>query len=348
MGRNLSKLMVAIVLIATSFASQADGVILQYHHVSTSTPKVTSVTPAQLTEHLSLLESLNIEVLPLPEFLQKAMNGDRSTRYAAITFDDGYRNILENGHPILQEYEFPYTIFINPEQIGQRRDQLTWGEVKQLSDDGVLFANHTLNHQHLLQRKRGETRQQWLQRIREDITRADAIIAEKLGSSPKYLAYPYGEYNRDVQTLLRELDYVGFAQHSGAVGAGTELTAVPRYPAAGVYANPTTLKTKLLSLAMPVIDSDLTEPEITSAQLPDIRLTVNSDDLHQHLVACYYNGDKVPVEINQGWQISLSEYPAPVGRSRINCTAPSRSQPGRYYWFSQAFFKADNNGQWRE
>lgn len=348
MGKNLSKMVVAIVLIATSFASQADGVILQYHHVSSSTPKVTSVTPAQLMEHLDLLESLDIKVLPLPVFMQKAMNGERSARYAAITFDDGYRNILDNAHPILQEYQFPYTIFINPEQIGQRRDQLTWEEVKRLSDEGVLFANHTLNHQHLLQRQQGENRQQWLRRIREDITQADAIINEKLGTSPKYLAYPYGEYNRDVQALLSELNYVGFAQHSGAVGAGTDLTAVPRYPAAGIYANPATLKTKMLSLAMPVISSDLANPEITSTHLPDFTLTVNSDDMHQHLVACYYNGDKIPVEVNQGWQISLSEYPAPVGRSRINCTAPSRSQPGRYYWFSQAFFKADENGQWRE
>jgi len=105
-------------------------VILQYHHVSTKTPASTSIAPEKFAEHLSHLYR-HYTVVDLFDAI-KALRAGNSLpdKAVAITFDDGFDNILLNAHPLLRKYNFPYTIFINPQRIDRDRNQLTWDEVK--------------------------------------------------------------------------------------------------------------------------------------------------------------------------------------------------------------------------
>ena len=61
------KLITLIMLLATAFTSTFvnSAVILQYHHVSTDTPKSTSISPAQFELHLNYLANNGYQVLPL-------------------------------------------------------------------------------------------------------------------------------------------------------------------------------------------------------------------------------------------------------------------------------------------
>ena len=61
------------------------------------------------------------------------------------------------------------------------------------------------------------------------------------------LAYPYGEYNPEIQQLVRVLDYIGIAQHSGPVNANSDFTALTRFPFAGM-AKMTVVRPKLLQI----------------------------------------------------------------------------------------------------
>lgn len=333
-------------------------VILQYHHVATDTPMITSTPPDVFAEHLAYLYR-HFNVVPLPDAINALRNGtglpDKSV---AITFDDGFDNILTNAHPLLRKYGFPYTIFINPALIGRASKQLTWEEVTQMSEEGVTFANHTMAHQHLLNRqkvivndthnetKTTENETQWLSRVLEDITQAEAILEARLGYSLRYLAYPYGEFNRTLSEALRELDYVGFAQHSGGVSSQSDFTALPRYPAAGRYAKLATLKIKLNSLAMPVLDSNINDPELTSATPQQMRLSLDAKDFYLSSVNCFYQGKLQPKVINNEELIIELSKDMPIGRSRMNCTAPSKREKGRFYWLSQPFFKANQYGMY--
>ena len=114
-----------------------------------------------------------------------------------ITFDDGYENILKNAHPIMVDMGFPYTIFINPGEIGTNRSQLTWAQVEAMHNDGVTFANHTLDHLHMLDGRvssngadSGTNDEAWLKKVWQNVAEAEAIIDSKIGESLKYLAYP--------------------------------------------------------------------------------------------------------------------------------------------------------------
>ncbi len=325
-------------------------VILQYHHVSTKTPMSTSIAPEKFAEHLAYLYR-HFTVIDLPSAMYALQHKQQlPNRAVAITFDDGFANILNNAHPLLQRYGFPYTIFINPQSIGVEPSQLTWLEIKQMAQQNVTFANHTLNHLHMLNRKSDpvsgtpESTEIWLERIMQNINAAEAIIAKQVGYSLQYVAYPYGEYNRVLADRIKAEGYLGFAQHSGAVASHTDFSAIPRFPAAGRYANLKTLAVKLNSLAMPLIDTNITSPEIREYgdDFPtSMELTLATNDLSVKRVNCFFQGDVTATSSTANVvHVTLPEA-FPVGRSRINCTVPSKQHKRRFYWFSQPFFKAN-------
>ena len=222
-----------------------------------------------------------------------------------------------------------------------------------MQDEGVMFANHTLDHLHMLERKANENESQWLQRVWSNVEQAEAKLLAETGQTHQFLAYPFGEFDARLTAHAKGQGYIGFGQHSGAVGKLSDFGAIPRFPAAGIYANLNTLKTKLASLAMPVASSSVTDPLITTTNQPDkvaLVLAEQAQDVQVNNIACFYSGDRIATEVtNETSENTVTirfSIPSvlPVGRSRVNCTAPSNRLKGRYYWYSQPFFKAALDG----
>lgn len=324
-----------------------NAVILLYHHVSTKTPRSTSISPSDFNAHMEYLKAHHT-VVSLQDVVDALKtNTALPDKAVAITFDDGYANILENAHPILADLAFPYTIFINPAEIGVGAKQLTWQQVEDMHNQGVTFANHTMDHLHMLNGAKSMGKEAWLEYVWQNVLQAEEQIENRLAIKLKYLAYPFGEYNSTLEQKLKDNEYVGFGQHSGAVGPYSNLQALPRFPAAGPYANLSSLKTKLNSLAMPVIHSSLSNPQLDSRTLSaPIRLTIESQDMRTSQVTCFFKGEPIEtITENKTVSFKLTE-PLPIGRSRVNCTAPSIKQRGRYYWYSQPFFVAGADGNY--
>lgn len=63
-------------------------------------------------------------VLPLSEALVRAFDGTLPPRAAAITFDDGYRNVATNAFPVLRSLGLPSTVFLPTATIGT--DEVLW------------------------------------------------------------------------------------------------------------------------------------------------------------------------------------------------------------------------------
>ena len=342
LNRLAAKTMLLIFIAASSFnnsvaaaRAESHATILLYHHVSSQTPPSTSIATAQFKTHLEYLHDNHV-VLPLTQIIE-ALKNDKALpdKAVAITFDDGYRNILDNGHPLLQALNMPYTIFISPTLIGKQAGQLTWDEVKSMATQGVTFANHTSYHDHLLARQEDESQTQWLKRVVQDIEFAETQLEQQLGYSLKYLAYPYGEYNLMLKNELEKNGFTGFGQQSGGVSSYSDFGALPRFPAAGVYANLNSLKTKMASLAMPVTSPPI-EPLRQIDEQPTITLTLDSSQVKPARINCFYNNQPLELQRSQSaFSFTIPE-PLKAGRTRVNCTAPS-GQKGRFHWFSQAF-----------
>lgn len=333
--------------IDSSLSTTPNAAILLYHHVSSSTPASTSISPEAFKSHMEYLDAHHT-VVSLQDVVSAIQHNTTLPENAvAITFDDGYANILDNAHPILADLGFPYTVFINPDEIGVGPKQLTWEQVIAMHNDGVVFANHTLDHLHMLNGEQAMGERAWLEKVWQNVESAEKKIEDKLDISLKYLAYPFGEYNTALANKLKAEGYIGFGQHSGAVGLSSDMQALPRFPAAGPYANLATLKTKLNSLAMPVTQSSHKDPRMTARNLSSpISLTIDSDDVRLTQVNCFFGGDPIETSLEENVLTFTLDETLPVGRSRVNCTAPSNAQSGRYYWYSTPFFVADEDGNY--
>ena len=335
------------VLISINTWAADNAVILLYHHVSDNTPKLTSVSPDTFRQHMQYLAE-NHNVLPLKQVIE-ALQSKKPLpeKTVVITFDDGYDNIYENAHPILREFAFPYTIFVNPPLIGEVDYQLDWQQVKLMAKQNVSFANHGKQHTHMLGKQVGESQQDWLNRTMRDIQDAEKMLEQNIGYSLKYFAYPYGEFDEQLKTRLSSQGYIGFAQHSGAIASYSDFSALPRYPAAGVYSNIQTLAVKLNSLAMPVTDISIKDPKVELPfQHQIMTLSVKTEDIAPHQINCFQNGQVLNKSLmKNSISVEIKSITQP-GRHRVNCTAPSMRKKGRFYWYSQPFFVPTADGNW--
>jgi len=327
------------------------AVILQYHHVNDTTPKSTSITPAQFEVHLKYLEEHSFNVVPLSQLMEKIKSQQPlKDKTVAITFDDAYVDILTQAKPLLDQFNYPYTIFVNPAIISRNSPSyLSWAQLKALGDEGVIIANHGYEHDSITRITDNLTQAQWLTKQTKLLLKSEEIIKEKTGQSWRYYAYPYGEYSPAIQNWTKENNFIAFSQQSGAVGLYTDLTSVPRFPASMPYDKISGLRDKLNSLPFNIqLEDSEAETIFEYKQTASVTFNVEADDFYQSGLNCYISGlgkQKIQWQGDNSFTISFTG-DLPTGRVRCNCTAASISKPGRYYWYSKPWFILKEGGQW--
>ena len=321
------------------------GVILLYHHVATDTPPSTSISPTDFRAHLEYLRDNDFSVIGLDTLIEALRNGKPvPDRAVAITFDDGYASIYSEAFPMLQSFGYPFTLFLSTDPINRSQaNYMTWAQVRELSDAGVVIANHLIEHPYMLTRQEGETDQQWLQRQRVEILTAEETIANQTGQSHRYLAYPYGEFDPAIKSLLGELNFVGLAQNSGAVGYNSDFLALPRYPLASIYADLDSARTKLDTKAFNVSLLSPVSP-VTTVRNPPVTLQFDPGDYKLDQIGCFANSEPIPMtwlDKENGLVELRPDQEYPGRRWRYICTAPD-PQSRRYYWYSVQWIKLDD------
>ena len=76
------------------------------------------MTPAALTDRMSLLQRGGYAVLPLGEALQRLRERTLPPGAVALTFDDGMHDFAVNAAPILERFGFPATVYMATFYLG--------------------------------------------------------------------------------------------------------------------------------------------------------------------------------------------------------------------------------------
>lgn len=328
----LSTLFSCLVGVFSSQAS-ADLVALQYHHVSDATPASTSTGVALFESQLDLIEELGLEVVPLQSGTADALAGKLDNRaQIAITFDDAYESVYSTAAPILEAKGYPFTVFVNTDAIGGA-GYMTWDQLAEFRDsETVTLANHSKDHAHMVQRP-GEPAQAWRKRTEKSLDRAQETLRKRLDIDVPMFAYPYGEFSSELETMLKARGWYGYGQQSGAIGANSHPTRLPRFPMANTYGQLKNLKIKLTSKALPV-DAGKLPDGVMDKNPPTLTFTL-PDSLTAERLTCFASGQgRIDFQINHGQTIVLSA-PGKFNsrRFRYNCTYPAGG--GRFYWLSQ-------------
>ncbi len=343
--------LVAIVLsccqvLAADNCTPSHAVILIYHHVSETTPASTSVTPDIFRQHLEFLDHHGFRVMALPEVVETLKSGDDlPDSVVVLTFDDGYESVYTEAFPQLKKRGWPFTVFVCPESISRSRGPVvTWDQLREMSAAGATVANHGLRHEFMNRRRAGEDPKTHRLRLELELKFAQELIIDNHLGHSELLAYPYGEYSPDVQSVVEMLGWTALGQQSGAAGANSDFTCLPRFPMAGQFAALDSFGDKVSCLPLPTnimmtMDPNL-EPESAATEAPTLTLVLETGCLGSSVVNAFASGQgPIPcqwLDRESGFLQIQAPNPLPMGRNRYNVTA---SVPGtnRWYWFSQVW-----------
>jgi peptidoglycan/xylan/chitin deacetylase (PgdA/CDA1 family) len=99
-------------------AARGCGVILMFHRVrpwqqhSFAPNRSLEITPEFLDGVITLLKRQGFELIALDDVPGRLDSQAACRPFAAVTFDDGYRDTLEYAWPILKRHEVPWTVYI--------------------------------------------------------------------------------------------------------------------------------------------------------------------------------------------------------------------------------------------
>jgi len=183
--------------------------ILTYHNFTKDEGSSYSINIIEFEKQMNYLATHNYSVISLSELLKGLKNGQLPPKPVVITIDDGFKSTFTLAYPVLKKYNFPATLFIYTDFIERNSNSLTWGEIKEMTENNLEIGSHTLSHCNLLKYKENENYENYLARIKKEIFLSKEILEIKIGGKVKFFAYPYGVYSPTIINLVIQADYEG-------------------------------------------------------------------------------------------------------------------------------------------
>ncbi|MDA3909513.1 MAG: polysaccharide deacetylase family protein [Sulfurimonas sp.] len=333
---NLNRTLLILLFFITSPIFAQSAVIFMYHRFGESKYPSTNITIKQFKYQLDYLEEHNYNIWHLSKILKNIKEKKNiPPNTVALTIDDAYISTYTNAYPLLKSKNFPFTVIVSTNQIDSKsKSYMTWEQMREMQENGVEFANHSLSHAYLLPHD-NETDAQWRKRIVNEIDKAQSRLHEELGvdenENPRLFSYPFGEYNIKTAELIKELGYFGITQTSGPIGEDCDLRIVTRFPMAEAFANSNGFISKLNTLPMPIESVSQIEPLVGKQNPPKLRIKLKRP---LENIGCFISsGEAIDFKWISKTEIEVSaNEPIKPPRDKYTCTAPSEN--GKWYWYS--------------
>jgi peptidoglycan/xylan/chitin deacetylase (PgdA/CDA1 family) len=192
-----------------------DVLILCYHAIEDDWKARLSVTPWLLKQHVDFLLRQGYRLTTFSEATATTV----AARTAAITFDDGFRSVIERAFPLLSDLGAVATVFVPTafidtkrpprwegglaEWIGTEHESkllpLSQPELVELADAGWEIGSHTCTHPHLTRLGSAD--------LTRELTDSRQRCSEFVGRPCTSLAYPYGDVDERVRAAAEEAGY---------------------------------------------------------------------------------------------------------------------------------------------
>ena len=186
--------------------------ILMYHSIGDNDAFFTTSSHT-FAKQMDYLDKHGFKVISLEELLNNFKNKKKiEAKTIVLTFDDGYEDNYTNAFPILQKYNFPATIFLTTDLIGQTANfkMLDWSQIKIMHQSGLIdFEPHTASHAKLTKLS--------AQEITKEIDASKTIIEKQLDKTCNFFAYPFGEYNHQVINIVKDHFQAAVTVKTGSV-----------------------------------------------------------------------------------------------------------------------------------
>ncbi|NOZ01370.1 MAG: polysaccharide deacetylase family protein [Deltaproteobacteria bacterium] len=209
--------------------------VLCYHGVCDEPEDEWSITPAQLRSQMEMVARDRVPV-SLDRIAAWVLGQEDLPRGAvAVTFDDGFQDVLRRAAPILAEFDVPGAVFVSTalashgasagdESFNSGRPFMNWEQVRELHDAGWTVGSHCITHARLATLP--------MDRALVEIRDSRREIGQRLGTECLYIAYPYGTpgaVSKRELGMASEAGYrAGFLAVTGPARRGSDPFAIPR------------------------------------------------------------------------------------------------------------------------
>lgn len=191
--------------------------ILGFHKIGEPSPGAWEtwyyIPESTFVGYLSYLQENDWQVISLATFLQGLKAPESLPQQAAlITFDDGYRSVLDVALPCLLRFGYPAVHFVPTNFIGGRNwfDEgaepeeaiCDWDDLQELERWGVSVQPHSASHRRFSELNLTEQE--------EELYRSKATLETGLGKPVEVLSYPYGDDAMNSPALKQAMKQAGY------------------------------------------------------------------------------------------------------------------------------------------
>lgn len=311
-------------------------VIFVYHRFGNSTYPATNISLENFKMHLSYLKNNNFKVLTFGEAVDyiKKLEIEYTDKVACITIDDGYATFKSNAMPLLNEFGFKATLFINSETVGAG-SYMDWSELREVYEQGIEIGNHSHSHAYFL----NKPKEHRIEFFTKDVQKCQEEINKHLGFYPEIFAYPYGEFDLKMKERLKDLGFKAAAAQNSGVMYFRDIYSIPRFPMAGPYAK---IEDFVEKANMKALRIKSIQPEsflINENNPPKITVLFNSSeaDLTRH--SCFTSEECLTTL--HGNLMTIQAKKEILGRRTLyTITAPS-TKGKDWYWFSHLWINPE-------
>jgi len=187
--------------------------ILMYHRVTddeAGLPSRFRVRPDTFSRQLRHLREEGYESITWLRWLRARAEGrPLAERAVILTFDDGYIDFATHAWPLLRRHGFGATLFVVADALGGSN---TWDtafgpplrllgskDLRRLQLEGLVVGAHSATHPPLT----GLSHEQ----VVSESLRARSVLHRRLGTVPDAFAYPYGDVDPSVASLVGACGY---------------------------------------------------------------------------------------------------------------------------------------------
>lgn len=197
--------------------------IVMYHQLTESESKAGKyvLTVDEFERDLKFLKVKGYETVTVNQVIDYSQGkGDLPDKPVMLTFDDGCETLSAYALPLLEKYGFNAVGFVVgsfTEKFTQLNDHnlnysyLTWSQLKELSDSGIIdIQSHSYDlHNNTSERsgakkKKNESFEQYSEFLSEDASIMKERLMQYTGKAPVAFAYPFGSYSEESPEILKK------------------------------------------------------------------------------------------------------------------------------------------------
>jgi peptidoglycan/xylan/chitin deacetylase (PgdA/CDA1 family) len=179
-----------------------------YHRVGQATagePAITralTVATAVFDAQMEWLKRAGFHAITLQQLYDALEHGGPLPPHPiAITFDDGYRDVLWNAAPLLHRLRMRATEFVISGRVDDGDPSfLSWPELRRLERMGFAIGSHTVHHLDLTVLPRAQ--------VQYELDASRAALMSHLHRPISWFAYPAGREDALVRALVRRAGYL--------------------------------------------------------------------------------------------------------------------------------------------